>query len=135
MKQSQMLKITSLFSILLLTLHFTSDALRARPGNPEAGGSTLVAVPVLVLLLYGTLLLAERRSGQIIMLIGAIITLGMPILHVVGPAGAFQGVLAKGNGDFIFVWTLHALGIAGIFQFILAARALFSPSDPGAASR
>jgi len=127
MNQNLMLRITSLLSILLLTLHFTSDTLRARPGSPEAGGSTLMAVPILVLLLYGTLQLGERRSGYIIMLIGGIIAVGMPILHVAGAAGVFQGVLAKGNGDFVFVWTMHMLGITGIFQFFLAARALFSP--------
>jgi hypothetical protein len=32
---------------------------------------------VLVLWLYGTLLLAERRSGHIIMLVGALLALGM----------------------------------------------------------
>ncbi len=127
MKRNLTLVITSMVSILLLTFHLTSDTLRARAGNPEAGGSTLVAVPVLVLLLYGTLVLAERRSGYVIMLIGAIIAMGMPIIHVTGPAGVFKGVLAKGNGDFIFVWTLHALGVTGMFQFILAARALFRP--------
>ena len=123
-----MLTITSLLSILFMTFHFTSDVLRARAGNPEAGGSTLVAVPVLVLLLYGTLVLAGRRSGYIIMLIGGLIAFGMPIIHVTGPAGAFTAVLAKGNGDFIFVWTLHMLGILGIFQFFLAARSLFTPN-------
>jgi len=56
--------------------------------------------------------------------IGSVIALGMPIIHVSGPAGMFQGVLAKGNGDFVFVWTLHALCITGMLSFFLAARAL-----------
>ena len=63
MKHNLMLTITSLLTILFMTLHLTSDTLHARVGTPEAGGSTLVAVPVLVIWLYGTLVLAERRSA------------------------------------------------------------------------
>ena len=57
MKENVLLTSASLFSILLMTLHLTSDTVHARVGTGEAGGSTLVAVPVLVLLLYGTLVL------------------------------------------------------------------------------
>ena len=126
MKQNLLLTITSLLTILLLTLHLTSDTIHARVGTPEAGGSTLVAVPVLVLLLYGTLVLGERRSGLIIMLIGSIIGLGMPIIHVMGAGGIFHGQIAKSSPAFLFVWTLHALGVTGMFSLILAVRALWS---------
>jgi membrane-bound ClpP family serine protease len=126
MNHNLMLRISSLLSILFLTLHLTSDALRARAGTSEAGGSTMVAVPVLVLLLYGTLVLGERMSGIILMLIGSIIAMGMPVIHVRGVAGVFHAVLAKSNGDYLFVWTLHMLGVIGMFSFILALHVLFS---------
>src|SRR5438552_12957015 len=58
-----MLTITSLLSILFMTLHLTSDTVHAKVGTAQAGGSTLVAVPILVVWLYGTLVLAERRWG------------------------------------------------------------------------
>lgn len=125
MKNSLMLTITSLLTILLLTLHFTSDTIHARAGTPEAGGSTLVAVPILVLLLYGTLVLGERRSGIIIMLIGSIIGMAMPLFHVIGPAGIFHGEIARSSPAFLFVWTFHALGVTGMFGFILAVRGLW----------
>jgi H+/gluconate symporter-like permease len=124
MKQN-LLSATSLLSILFMTFHFTSDTLRARAGTPEAGGSTLIAVPILVVWLYGTLVLAERRSGYIIMLIGSVLALGMPVMHVVGAGGVFRGVMAKSNGDFLFVWTLHALGVTGMFSLILSVSALW----------
>jgi hypothetical protein len=54
-----------------MTFHLTGDTLRAQVGTTEAGGSTLVAVPILALWLYGTLVLAERQSGYVIMLIGS----------------------------------------------------------------
>jgi hypothetical protein len=38
----------------------SSDTVNARVGTAEAGGSTLIAVPILVVWLYGTLVLAVR---------------------------------------------------------------------------
>src|SRR5215467_9375868 len=114
MKHDLTLTVTSLLSILLMTFHLTSDTLRAHAGNPEAGGSTLIGVPILVLWLCGTLMLAGKRSGYIVMLIGSLLAIGMPVIHVMFSAGIFHGQLARGNaGDFIFVWTLHALGVTG----------------------
>jgi hypothetical protein len=127
MKPNLMLTIASLLSILLMTLPLTSDTIHAKFGTPEAGGSTLVAVPVLAVWLYGTLVLAERRSGHIIMLVGSLLALLMPVAHVVGAGGIFRGAIARSSPAFLFVWTLHALGVTGIFSLILAVRTLWSP--------
>ena len=126
MKQNLILTIASLLSILFMTLHLTSDTIHARVGTPESGGSTLVAVPILVLWLYGTLLLAERRSGYIIMLVGSLIALGVPVIHVMGAGGIFRGQIAKSSPAFLFVWTLHALVVTGLFSLILSVRGLWS---------
>ncbi|HWZ96480.1 MAG TPA: hypothetical protein VN025_01835 [Candidatus Dormibacteraeota bacterium] len=133
MKENVLLTSASLLSILLMTLHLTSDTVHARVGTSEAGGSTLVAVPVLVVWLYGTLLLGERRSGYIIMLVGSIIALGMPIVHVMGAGGGFHGQIARFSPAFLFVWTLHALGVIAMFSLILAVRGLWMRpwSQPG----
>jgi hypothetical protein len=127
MKHNSMLTIASLLSILFMTLHLTSDTVHARVGTAEAGGSTLVAVPILVVWLYGTLVLAERRSGYIIMLVGSLLASGMPVIHVMGAGGVFHGQIAKSSPAFLFVWTLHALGVTGIFSLILSVRGLWSP--------
>lgn len=126
LKPNVLLTISSLLSILFMTLHATSDTLRARVGTPEAGGSTLVGVPILVIWLYGTLMLAERRSGYVIMLVGSLLAIGMPVVHVIGPAGIFHGELAKSSGAFVFVWTLHVLGVTGMFSLILSVRGLWN---------
>jgi len=126
MKRDVILVVTSAASILLMTFHLAHDTVHARLGSPEAGGSTLVAVPILVVWLYGTLLLAERRSGYIIMLIGSLMALGMPVLHVKTVAGFFSGQIANRPDAFWFVWTLHALGISGMFSLILATQGLWS---------
>ena len=69
MKHNVMLTITSLLSILFFTFHLADDIVRGiEPGKL----SNLTAVPIFVCWLYGTLVLAERRSGYIITLLGGL---------------------------------------------------------------
>ena len=124
MKNNVTLTIASLLSILLGTFHLTDDIIR---GWLSGTITNLAAVPVCVVWLYGTLVLGERRSGYIIMLIGSLIGLGMPVIHVMGSGGVFHGQIARSSPAFLFVWTLHALGVTGMFSLILSARGLWSP--------
>ena len=75
MKHNAILTVTSLLSILLLTLHVTDDIVR---GISQAEPSN-IALVVLVVFLYGTLLLAGRRSGYVIMLLVGLFAAGMPV--------------------------------------------------------
>ena len=125
MKHHTMLIIASLLSILLLTFHLTDDILR-EGGMAVRGAFNLVALPILFVLLYGTLALAERRSGYIIMLIGGLFGLGMPVIHMVLAKTVVANEIARGRGDYFFVWTLLALGVIGLFSFILSVRGLWS---------
>jgi hypothetical protein len=119
MKHAVMLPIASLLSILLLTLHVTDDIVRgiskAEPSN--------IALLTLTVFLYGTLVLGERRSGHIIMLLVGLFAAAMPVIHM---RGAHYGEIAKSPGGFFFVWTLWALGGLGGCTLILAARGLWS---------
>jgi hypothetical protein len=119
MKHSVMLSIASLLSILLLTLHITDDIVRgiskAEPSN--------IALLILVVFLYGTLVLAERRSGHVIMFLVGLFAAGMPVIHM---RGAHYGEIAKSSGGFFFVWTLWALGGLGGLTMILSASGLWS---------
>ena len=125
MKRDVTLTITSLVSILFVTFHLAQDTLHAHAGSPEAGGSTLAAVPILVVWLYGTLLLAERRSGYVIMLIGSVIAMAMPVFHIMGPRGFFTGEFAKYSGAFLFFWSFFVLSVAGMLSFILCVQGLW----------
>ncbi len=132
MKRNLTLIITSLLSILFVTFHLTQDTLYARVGTAESTGSTLVAVPVLVVWLYGTLVLAERRSGYVLMLVGSLVALLMPLLHMMGPMGAitrparvFGDEMAQSGGAFLFYWTLMVLSVTGMFSLVLAVRGLW----------
>ena len=124
MKPNRMLVIASLLSIVLLMFHFTDDILR-EGGMALRGTSNLVPVPIWVVWLWGTLMLAERRSGYIIMLVGSLIALGMPVLHMILATKVVTNEIARARGDYFFVWTLLALGVIGTFSFILAVRGLW----------
>jgi hypothetical protein len=62
MKNNVTLTIASLLSILFGTSHLTDDIIR---GWLSGTVTNLTAVPVCVIWLYGTLVLAGRRSGYV----------------------------------------------------------------------
>jgi hypothetical protein len=123
MKENALLTTTSLLSIVLLTLHVSDDIVRgisnAEPAN--------TALAVLVVLLYGTLVLRERRTGHVIMLLAGFFAAAMPVLHM---RGVHYPEIARSAGGFFFVWTLWALGGVGGLTFVLSARGLWSLRSP-----
>ena len=121
MKQNVMLTIASLISILLMTLHLTDDIIR---GFEPGGIKNLIGVLILVVWLYGTLALAERRSGYIIILLGSLLGSGVPVIHMMG-AGLVGGKIADSSGVFFWVWTLLAIGVTASVSALLAAQGLW----------
>ena len=120
MKQNVMLTIASLLSILFVTFHVTDDIVRGmEPGTL----SDLIVLPILVVWLYGTLVLAGKRSGYVIILLGSLLGLVVPVIHMKG-AGVGEAI-AKSSGAFFFIWTLLALGVTALFSIILAVRGLW----------
>ena len=109
MNNNGVLKITSLLSLLLLTLHVTDDIVR---GISKAESSN-TALVVLVILLYGTLVLTERRSGHVIMLLVGLLAAGMPVMHM---RGAHYPEIAASPGGFFFVWTSGRSARSGASQ-------------------
>lgn len=124
MKNSVMLTISSLLLLLFLTFHLAHDIVYGY----EPGG--LVNLVVLVLIsavwLYGTLVLAERRVGYIIILLLSLFSLVVPYVHMKGKGVGLAGRLAGVSGRFFFFWTLLAIGVLGLFSAILAVRGLWS---------
>jgi len=114
MKPSVLLTVASLLSLLLIMFHLTDDVLL------QAEGAVKFPIPVLVFVvwLYATLMLSDRASGYIIMLLGGLVAAGMIVIHSKG------GVVHK-SGGFFFVWTMFALSATGWFTAILSARGLW----------
>jgi riboflavin transporter FmnP len=120
MKQNAVLTIASLLSILFMTLHLTDDIVRGmEPGTLF----DLVTLPILAVQLYGTLVLAGKRSGYVIILVASLLELVVPVVHMKG-AGVGGGI-AQSNGAFFFIWTLLALGVTALFSVMLSARGLW----------
>ncbi len=117
MRHKTVLTVSSLLSIVLLSIHVTDDIVRGF--DSWRRDSPLFCV-VLAVLLYGTLLLAERRSGLILILIGGLGAVAMPVIH------SRAGTVAQSSGGFLFLWTLIALGATGTLSVILAVRGLRS---------
>jgi hypothetical protein len=124
LKRNDMLTIPSLLSVLFMTFHLADDIVR---GMEPGGLSSLTAVPILVVLLYGTLVLAERRSGYVIILLGSLLLSAVPVIHMEGNGVGVASGIANSSGGFFFVWTLIALGVTALFSIVLSARGLWSP--------
>jgi len=80
-------------------------------------------LPILAVWLYGTLVLAGKRSGYVIILLASLLGVLVPVIHMKG-AGV-GGAIAKSSGGFFFIWTLLALGVTALFSVILSVRGLW----------
>ncbi len=118
MNNNGLLKITSLLSLLLLTLHVTDDIVR---GISKAESSN-IALVVLVVLLYGTLVLVGRLWGYIITFVVGLFAAINPVMHM---RGTHYPEIAASPGGYYFVWTLWALGALGGVTMILSVRGLW----------
>ena len=121
MRHNVTLTITSLFSILLTSFHHADDVVR---GMAPGKFSNLIPIAFLLVWLYGTLVLAERRSGYVIILVASLLASGLPVVHMRGVGVGFG---TTRSGGFFFVWTLIALGVTALLSVIVAARALWNP--------
>ncbi|HRC85509.1 MAG TPA: hypothetical protein PK413_07870 [Thermoanaerobaculia bacterium] len=122
MRQSTLLAIASVLAALLLTLHLADDIVR---GFEKGGLPNLLAIPIVVTWLYGALVLGERRSGYVIVLLGSLLGAFVPVIHFRVAGGVAGGGIASSSGAFFWVWSLIAIGVAGAFSAVLSAQGLW----------
>jgi hypothetical protein len=128
MRQPVALTVSSLLTILLTTFHITDDTLHAKEGIDATG--TIIVLAIMLVMLVGTVDLAGRRWGFVLMVLGGLAALYMPFLHTLGPRATRWG--------FFFVWTMIAMGVIGAYTALLSARELWRsfrhygalPSEP-----
>ena len=118
MKQHELLSAISVSSVALLALHISQDIVF---GLDRAGLNHLVGVAILLVLMCGAVLLRERRTGKVIMLLGGLMAAGMLPLHMRN--GLRPEFLGK-SGALLFIWTMYILGVTGTFSVILAIQSL-----------
>src|SRR5262249_20142984 len=95
-------------------------ARQLEPGNLTDLG---VVVPVVVIWLYGTLMLPNKRSGYVIMILGSLLGLVMPVVHMKG--AGIGAAIARSDGGLFFVWTLLALGAGSMLTLVLSVQGLW----------
>jgi hypothetical protein len=122
MKENVTLTITSLLSILLFSFHWSDEISR---GMESGTTSSLGGIVILGVWLCGTLLLAGRRAGYIITLLGGILGVGVLVLHMGGNGMVGGRISTNSTGAFFWVWTLITLGTVSIISVILAGRGLW----------
>ena len=123
MKHNVILTITSLLSIFFTMVHLADDYSR---GFSVGGLTSLPVVPVLAIWVYATLVLGERRSGHVIMLVMSLLASGLPVIHMMGRSGLTGGATAKSAGALFFALTLLVVGVTSVCSVILSARGLWS---------
>jgi hypothetical protein len=104
--------------MLLLALHISQDIVF---GFDPAGLHHLFGVAILVVVVCGAVLLRERPSGKVIMLLGGVIALAMMPMHM---RNGLRPEFLEKSGALLFVWILYVLGVLGAFTVVLAVQAL-----------
>jgi len=122
LKENRLLTIASLLAILLFTFHITDDVVR---GFEPGGFKNINVILIGFTWVFGTVVLAGRRSGYIITLLGSLLGCDVPLAHMRG-AGFVGGRVANTSGMFFFVWTMLALGVTSLLCLFLSVRGLLS---------
>lgn len=120
MKDNASLTISSLLTIVLTILHVTSDIALGidKPGLPHL----FIFVPIVVVFLYGTVVLAGRRAGYVIILLGSLLGLYVSYIHMKSPHIAER---VASSGGYFFIWTILAMSVTSLFSVILSATAIW----------
>lgn len=125
MKKDFLLVLASVLSIIFTSIHLAGDIIF---GMEKGGALNLIILPILTIWLYGALVLSGKRAGYIIMLLGALIGLLMPVLHMTG--NGISSELINESGAFMFVWTLIILGVTSLFALMLSIIQLWKLRRP-----
>ena len=117
MTESALLTRVSLLSALFFLTHVVSDLVL---GLDRVGTQNLGLCVILLVWVYATLMLGDRKLGQAILLLGSILAAGVTFLH----RGSLTSEFVERDGATLFLWVLFAMGTSGLFGGILAVRAL-----------
>ena len=121
MKQKDLLTVLSLIAIVLTSMHVADDYVH---GFDRHVVNNPYGILIFVVWSSGVLLLRDRLIGRVIMLLGGLVAILMPIIHLNG-RGYGEDFL-KTDGALRFIWTLYILGTVGAVIIIGAVREMAS---------
>lgn len=122
MKHATTLRVTSVLSNFFVLLHTADDIVR---GFEPDGLKHIQTILTMGVWLYGTLALGDRRSGYVLMLLGAILGTLVSVAHMIG-AGLVGGRIAHTDGMLLWVFPLLLLGVTATVSVALAAQGLWA---------
>jgi hypothetical protein len=124
MRHNRTLVMTSLLSIFLVLFHVSEDIVR---GFEPGGFKHIQTILTMSLWTYGTVALTGRRSGYLLMLLGALLGSLVAIAHMRGP-GLVGGRIANSEGMLLWVLSELLLGVTACVSVVLAAQGLWRGS-------
>jgi hypothetical protein len=114
-RNTRMLKVTSLISVVLFILHVTGDI-----SLGYEKGSVYPVIPIALVFLIGATILGDNLAGHIIMFLGGIASALMPVLH-----WKLYAVADKGALGYWFAAIVLSMGVTGAFGVVLAALVMW----------
>ena len=117
MKHKELLTVLSLLAIVLVAMHIADDYVH---GFDRSVVSNPYALLILVVWSSSVLLLRDRLMGRIIILLGGLVAIVIPIIHLNGRG--YGDEFLKTDGALRFIWTLYMLGTIGTVIVIGALR-------------
>jgi hypothetical protein len=124
MGHNRTLVMTSLLSIFLVLFHVSEDIVR---GFEPGGFKHIQTILTMSLWTYGTVALTGRRSGYLLMLLGALLGSLVAVAHMRGP-GLVGGRIANSEGMLLWVLSELLLGVTACVSVVLAAQGLWRGS-------
>ena len=121
LKQRDLLTVLSLLAVVLVAMHIADDYVhgfdRGVVNNPYG---------ILILGAWSScvLLLRDHQIGRVVILLGGLVTLVVPIMHLNGRG--YGDEFLKADGALRFIWTLYLLGTIGVVIVIAAIREMLS---------
>jgi hypothetical protein len=121
MKQRDLLTVLSLIAIVLTTMHVADDYVHGFDRNVV---DNPYGILIFVVWSSGVLLIRDRVLGRVIMLLGGVVAVAMPILHLRGRG--YGEEFLKTDGALRFIWTLYILGTVGALIILGTVREMAS---------
>src|SRR4051812_45409729 len=121
MNRNVVLTAMSVLTIVLLTVHVSSDMIL---GLDRMKPDISIALTVVAFWLYAILVMPPRLPRYIVLLLGSFIGAMMPVIHTRG-RGITSELVAR-PGGFLFVWVLLAVGITATLAFGLSLQGIWN---------
>ena len=117
MKHKELLTVLSLLAIVLVAMHIADDYVH---GFDRSVVNHPYAILILAAWSSGVLLLRDRLIGRVVILLGGLVAIVIPIIHLNGRG--YGDEFLKTDGALRFIWTLYMLGTIGAVIIIGAIR-------------